>query len=194
MYVADPSGVTQNFGNKGALYISLNTKENVFGKIEQVKRIYNKHQPTIPFEYYFLDDAFNNLYQAEDRLATFFKYFTILAISIACLGLFGLVTFTTERRRKEIGIRTTLGASMRSVLTLISKEFIWIVIPGVLVATPVAWLSMDMRLSAFPYRITLSAVMFVTGGAVVIALALMTIWIQAAKAASANPVNSLRTE
>lgn len=194
MYVADPSGIAQSLGNKGALYIRLSTQENVPEMIEQVKRFYNKHQPTAPFEYYFLDDAFNSLYQAEDRLATFFKYFTVLAICIACLGLFGLVTFTTEKRRKEIGIRTILGASVRSVLTLISSEFIWIVIPGVLVAVPVAWLSMERWLSAFPYRITLSAPMFVTGGAVVIALALVTIGIQAMKAARANPAGSLRSE
>lgn len=194
MCVADPSVAAESLGNKGALYIRLSTKENVSEMIEQVKSSYNKHQPTAPFEYYFLDDAFNNLYQAEDRLAIFFKYFTILAICIACLGLFGLVTFTTEKRRKEIGIRTILGASVRSVLTLISREFVWMVIPGVLVATPVAWLSMNMWLSAFPYRITLSAATFVTGGAIVIALALVTIWIQASKAARANPVSSLRTE
>lgn len=194
MYVADPSSVSGSFGNAGALYVKLGTKENVSEMIAQMKTIYNKHQPTVPFEYYFLDDAFNGLYQAEDRLATFVKYFTMLAISIACLGLFGLVTFTTERRRKEIGIRTILGASMTSVLSLISKEFIWIVIPGVLVAAPLAWLSMDMWLSSFPYRITLSVLIFVTGGFVVIALALVTIWIQAAKAASGNPVSSLRSE
>jgi putative ABC transport system permease protein len=194
MYVADPSAVAESFGNKGALYIRLNTGENVFEMTEQVKRFYNKHQPTAPFEYYFLDDAFNNLYQAEDRLAMFFKFFTILAICIACLGLFGLVTFTTERRKKEIGIRTILGASVPSVLTLISREFVWMVIPGVLVATPLAWVSMDMWLSDFPYRISLSPAMFLTGGAIVIALALITIWLQAAKAASANPVTSLRTE
>lgn len=194
MYVADPSGVAENLGNKGALYIRLNATENVFEMVEQAKQIYNKHQPTAPFEYYFLDDAFNNLYQAEDRLAIFFKYFTILAICIACLGLFGLVTFTTEKRRKEIGIRTIMGASVRSVLTLISREFVWIVIPGVLVAAPLAWLSMDMWLSAFPYRITLSVPLFITGGTIIIALALMTIWIQAAKAARANPVSSLRSE
>lgn len=194
LYVADPSGVAENLGNKGALYIRLSTKENVFEMIQQVKSIYNKQQPTAPFEHYFLDDAFNNLYQAEDRLAIFFKYFTILAICIACLGLFGLVTFTTEKRRKEIGIRTILGASVRSVLMLISREFVWIVIPGVLLAAPVAWLSMDIWLSTFPYRINLSTAMFAGGGAIVTALALMTIWIQSAKAARANPVSSLRTE
>jgi len=194
MYVTDPSGVAENIGNKGALYVRLNATQNVFEMVEQAKQIYNRHQPTAPFEYYFLDDAFNNLYQAEDRLAIFFKYFTGLAICIACLGLLGLVTFTTEKRRKEIGIRTILGASVRSVLMLISREFVWIVIPGVLVAAPVAWLSMDMWLRAFPYRITLSTAMFVTGGSVVIALAFITIWIQAAKAAGASPVNSLRSE
>ncbi len=194
MYVAGASELTTTPGNKGALYIRLSTGDNVSKIIEQVRASYNKHQPVAPFEYYFLDDAFNNLYEAEDRLATFFRDFTILAIIIACLGLFGLVTFTTERRRKEIGIRTVLGASLRSLLALISKDFIWIVIPGVIVALPVAWLAMERWLNSFPYRITLSALMFVNGGAVVVALALMTIWVQAAKAARANPVNSLRNE
>src|SRR5688500_18677560 len=109
------------------------------------------------------------------------------------MGLLGLVTFTNEKRKKEIGIRTILSAAVLSVLALISREFVWMVIPGVLVAIPVAWLSMDMWLSAFPYRITLSTGMFITGGAIVIALAFVTIWIQAAKAASANPVTSLKS-
>lgn len=194
MYVADPSGLARTPGNEGALYIRLSTMDNINGIISQLRKVYNKHQPTVPFEYYFLDDAFNNLYQTEDRLATFFRYFTILAIVIACLGLFGLVTFTTERRRKEIGIRRVLGASIRSLLGLISRDFIWIVVAGMIVAAPVAWMAMDMWLSAFPYRITLSAAMFLTGGALVIGLALITIWIQAVKAARANPASSLRNE
>src|SRR5690606_6267927 len=194
MYVADPSNVAENLGDKGSIYIRLSNVKDAFAVVDQLKNIYNKREPAAPFEYYFLDDAFNNLYQAEDRLSTFFRYFTFLAISIACLGLFGLVTFTTERRKKEIGIRTVFGASVRAILSLITKEFTWIVIAGYGVAIPLAWWAMDRWLSDFAYRISLSATMFATGGSVVIGLALITIWLQAAKAARSNPLESLRTE
>ena len=194
MYVADPSKVAENLGDKGSIYIRLSNGERVFAVVDQLKNIYSKHQPAAPFEYYFLDDAFNNLYQAEDRLAAIFRYFTFLAICIACLGLFGLVTFTTERRKKEIGIRTVFGASVRAILSLITKEFAWIVIVGFAVAAPLAWWVMESWLSDFPYRIALSPEMFVAGGSIVIGLALTTIWLQAAKAARINPVESLRAE
>lgn len=194
MYVADPSKVAESLGDKGSIYIRLSNAERVIAVVDQLKSIYDKHQPTAPFEYYFLDDAFNNLYQAEDRLAAIFRYFTFLAICIACLGLFGLVTFTTERRKKEIGIRTVFGASVSAILSLITKEFAWIVIVGFAVAAPLVWWAMESWLSDFPYRIALSAAMFVAGGSVVIGLALITIWLQAARAAGANPVESLRSE
>jgi len=194
MYVADPSNVAENLGDKGSIYIRLSNVKDAFAVVDQLKYIYNKLEPAAPFEYYFLDDAFNNLYQAEDRLSTFFRYFTFLAISVACLGLFGLVTFTTERRKKEIGIRTVFGASVRAILSLITKEFAWIVIVGWALAIPLTWWAMDRWLSDFPYRISLSVTMFATGGSVVIGLALITIWLQAAKAARADPMESLRTE
>lgn len=194
MYVADPLKVTESFGDRGALYLRLSTGQDLFQMLDQVKSLYNKHHPIAPFEYYFLDEAFNNLFLTEDRLATFFNSFTFLAVCIACLGLFGVVTFTTERRKKEIGIRTVFGASVRQILSLITREFAWIVTVGVLLAMPLAWMAMDVWLRDFPYRIRLSAGMFIIGGAGFVALSLMTIWAQAGKAAKANPAKSLRTE
>lgn len=194
MSVVDYQSMSSLLGEHGSIYIRLNTSQDVFAQVKQIRGLYEKHKPTAPFESYFLDDAFNRLYQAEDRLATIFTAFTALAIVIACLGLFGLVTFTTERKTKEIGIRKVLGASVRAILVLVVREFGWIIAVSIAIATPLAAWSMEQWLSDFPYRIHLSWVAFGAAALIIVVLALGIILVQATRAASANPVDSLRSE
>jgi putative ABC transport system permease protein len=194
MNVSDHNITAPMLDDKGSIYIRMNTGSNIDDRINNIRLLFEKYQPTAPFEYYFLDDAFQNQYAAEQRLTTIFKVFTILAIVIACMGLFGLVTFATERKTKEIGIRKVLGASVQSILSLVTREFLGIVFVSLLLAVPLAWWAMDWWLSNFSYRISISLYVFVASGVCILILSLITISIQAAKAASVNPVNSLRNE
>jgi len=120
--------------------------------------------------------------------------FTILAIVVACLGLFGLITFTAEQRRKEIGIRKVLGSSVSSIVFLLAKDLVKLVLIAILIATPIAWLTMDKWLQDFAYRINIGWWIFGVAGFVALLIAFITVSYQAIKAAVANPVKSLRTE
>ena len=142
----------------------------------------------------FLDKDFQKNYMAETRLASIVTYFTIIAILISCLGLFGLATFTAEQRIKEIGVRKVLGASVTSIVTLLSKDFMKLVGISILIASPIAWYIMNKWLQEFAYRIHISWMVFVLTTLIAVAIALATISFQAIKAAIANPVKSLRTE
>ncbi len=194
MRIVDDNALSSLMGEYGSIYIRLSTSHDVFGQVKRIRDLYQQHQPTAPFESYFLDDAFNNLYEAEDRLANIFTGFTALAILIACLGLFGLVTFTTERKTKEIGIRKVLGASVRAILLLLLSEFGWIIAVSVAIATPLAAWVMERWLSDFPYRTHLPWPAFGAAALLIVVLALATILAQAGRAANANPVDSLRSE
>jgi putative ABC transport system permease protein len=146
------------------------------------------------FNYFFLDDEFNQQYRAEQRLGKLFILFSIFAIAIACLGLFGLASFTTEQRTKEIGIRKVLGASVTGITWLLSGDFLKLVLWSFAIAFPVSWWVMSRWLQDFAYRVSLSAWIFIVAGAGAIVIALLTVSVQAIKAALANPVNSLRSE
>ncbi len=147
-----------------------------------------------PFEYSFLDYDFQKNYEAESHLASIVGYFTLIAILISCLGLFGLATFSAEQRIKEIGVRKVLGASVTSIVTLLSKDFLKLVGIAVLIASPLAWFVMNKWLQDFAYRVNITWVVFVLTAFVAIMIALITISFQAIRAAVANPVKSLRTE
>ncbi|MEO6538788.1 MAG: FtsX-like permease family protein, partial [Ferruginibacter sp.] len=147
-----------------------------------------------PFDYSFLDEEFNALYQADRRMGAVFSLFTLLSIFVACLGLFGLATYTAEKRTKEIGIRKVLGASVPGVVQLLSKDFIRLVFIAALIAFPVAWWGMKKWLQDFAYRIEISWEVFVAAGVGVLLIALFTVGFKAIKAGTANPINSLRTE
>jgi putative ABC transport system permease protein len=187
---ADRNGL---LGERGSLYIRLQS-ENLMSTLTQIRSLYEAQRPTSPFEFYFLDDAFEQLYQEEDRMAWLFRAFTCLAIGVACLGLLGLVTFTTERKTREIGIRKVLGASEFSIVHLITGEFSLVMVVGIVFAIPIGWWAMETWLEKFPYRVELTATSFFVGGLLVLGLGLITITIQATKAALANPVKSLRSE
>ena len=149
--------------------------------------------PGEPFEYSFLDKDFQKNYIAENQEASIVSYFTIIAILISCLGLFGLATFSAEQRIKEIGVRKVLGASVASIVILFSKDFLKLVVIAVFIASPVAWLLMNKWLQSFAYRITINWMVFAITTFFALLIALITTSLQCIKAAMANPVKSLRT-
>jgi predicted permease len=162
--------------------------------IASVQRLYERYNPGFPFTFNFLDEAYQKQYDSETRVATLSKYFAGLAIIISCLGLFGLAAFTAQKRRKEIGIRKVVGASVSSITTMLSKDFLKLVMLSLLIAFPVSWWLMNNWLQSFAYRISISVFVFLIAGTLVILITVMTISFQAIKAAIANPVKSLRTE
>jgi putative ABC transport system permease protein len=150
--------------------------------------------PGIPFSYRFMSDSFDEMYRSEQRAGTIAMVFAVLAVFIACLGLFGLATYMAEQRNKEIGIRKVLGASVSNVVTMLSKEFLLLVLIASILAFPVAWWAMNKWLQDFEYRINISVWVFVIAAVLALLIALATVSFQAIKAALANPVKSLRTE
>lgn len=176
-------------------YISLkmNTKE-LSSTMAFVEKKWHELFPRNPYEYSFLDEEFNKQYIADENTGRTFLAFTGIAIFIACMGLFGLATFTAKQRTKEIGIRKALGASVASVVVLLSKDFIRLVIIAIVIATPVAWYAMDRWLEGFAYRIEIGWWMFALAGLLAIVIALLTVSFQSVKAALMNPVKSLRSE
>jgi len=155
---------------------------------------WKKLNPSEPFEYSFLDQDFQRNYEKEDRQAALINYFTIVAIIISCLGLFGLATFTAEQRTKEIGIRKVLGASVYGVVALLSTDFLKLVLIAVFIASPLAWLGMNKWLQNFAYQTSIGWQVFVLTCFIALFIAFATISFQAIKTAVANPVKSLRTE
>ena len=171
----------------------INSK-NIQPLIKQIENKWKAILPAMPFSYQFMDESFDNMYRAEQRVGKIAVSFAILAILIACLGLFGLVTFASEQRTKEIGIRKVLGASVNSIVTLLSKDLLLLVIIASLIAFPVAWYAMHNWLQDFAFRIDISWWVFVAAGMSSLLIAFITVCFQAIKAAMANPVKSLRTE
>ena len=150
--------------------------------------------PGYPFSYQFLDDAFDNMYRQEQRVGKIAIVFAVLAIFIACLGLFGLATYMAEQRTKEIGVRKVLGASVRNITTMLSKDFVKLVLIAALFAFPLAWWVMSLWLQDFAYRINISWWIFIVAAIIAFLIALVTVSFQAIRAAVANPVDSLRNE
>ena len=150
--------------------------------------------PGRPFSYQFLDEAFNKQYVNEDRFGKLFFNFSILAILISCLGLLGLSSYSTLQRTKEIGVRKILGASVSNITTLLSKEFVKLVLIALVIASPIAYWGMHTWLQSFAYRINIHWWVFMVAGLIALFIALFTVSFQAIKAAIANPVKSLRTE
>ena len=180
--------------NGGCLFVSINPQVNIPRFINQAKATYERYDFYTPFSYHFLDDAFDSLYKAEDRLLKILAAFTGFITFIASLGLFGLVAFMVVRRTKEIGIRKVLGASVTQVSLMLSKDFAKLVIVAIIIASPVAWWIMSKWMEGFAYRINISWWIFLVAGIIALLVALITVSLQAIKAAIANPVKSLRTE
>ncbi len=158
------------------------------------EKVFREFNPLYPYEYTFVDDSFEKTYRSEIMIGTLSRWFTGLAIFIACLGLFGLASFTAERRTKEIGIRKVLGASVPGVVGLLSREFVLLVLIAFFVATPVSWLLLQNWLDTFAYHTEMGAGIFVTAAAGVIAITYATVGYQSVRAALANPADALRME
>ena len=153
-----------------------------------------KVAPSQPFAYTFLDERFDRLYEAENRIGKIIGAFASLAIFIACIGLLGLATFTVQQRTKEIGVRKVLGANVTGIVGLLSKDFLKLVILALVIASPIAWFFMERWLQDFAYRIDIHWSVFALAGFVAVAIAFLTVSFQSVKAALANPVKSLRSE
>jgi len=159
-----------------------------------IESAWKKFAPEQPFEFSFLDQDFDALYRSEHQTGTIFEIFSALAILIACLGQLGLAAFVIEKRTKEIGVRKILGASVSSVVALLSKDFVKLVLIANVIAWPVASFIMNRWLENFAYRIEIGWWMFAVAGFIALLIALVTVSIQALKAALANPVEALRYE
>jgi putative ABC transport system permease protein len=183
------------FLRHGLSKISLKVgTENLSGTLSSIEEIYKKLFPGNPFLYAFEDASFATQYQNDQRFARLFGIFAALAVFIACLGLFGLVTFTARQRTKEIGVRKVLGATVPNVMALLSKDFIKLVTIGFLIAVPIAWYVMNRWLQGFAYRIEIGVGVFLLAGLTAVLIAMATVSWQSAKAAMVNPVDSLRNE
>jgi putative ABC transport system permease protein len=167
---------------------------NIPALLTDIKSLWKSFSPEVPFDYAFMDDAYNQLLEGDEKTGQLFSVFTFFAIFIACLGLFGLATYMAEQRTKEIGIRKVLGASVSGITQLLSKDFLKLIFVAIIIATPIAWYLMNKWLQEFAYRISINAWVFVLTGCVIILIAVLTVSFQAIKAAIANPVKSLRTE
>lgn len=162
--------------------------------LAQLESTWKKFLPNYPFDYQFLNEAYGKLYEAEQRQGRVFIGFAMLAILVACLGLFGLASFVTEQRRKEIGIRKVLGATTSGIVGMLSKEFVLLVILSLVIAAPLAYHFMEKWLEDFAYRIDIQWTVFVLAGLLAVGIAFLTVSFQSIKAALANPVKSLRSE
>jgi putative ABC transport system permease protein len=167
---------------------------NIPGSISTVEKVWRKYLPETPFDYSFLDTRFDKLYEAEQKQESIFTSFSLIAIFIACLGLFGLSAFTISQRIKEIGIRKVLGASVNNIVGLLSKDFLKLVFVAAVIAFPAAWFAMHKWLQDFAYRINIQWWVFILAGIIAAAVAFFTVGLQAARAATSNPVKNLRTE
>ncbi|MDB5024716.1 MAG: hypothetical protein JWP78_2471 [Mucilaginibacter sp.] len=176
------------------LFAKVKPHTNLPTLLNSIQNIYKKYDKDTPFNYTFMDDAFNKQYKAEDRLASIFSIFTGITILLAGMGLFGLAAFTIEQRTKEIGVRKILGASLSSIASLLSADFLKLVLLAILIGSPIAWWAMHGWLQNFAYRINIQWWMFAWAGLSAIIIAIITVSYHALKAAVANPVNSLRSE
>jgi ABC-type antimicrobial peptide transport system permease subunit len=184
-------------GSKGwfnVMHIKLNPANTTSQNLAKAEAIFKKYNPEYPFEYKFIDEEYAAKFEDEKRTGTLTALFAGLTIFISCLGLFGLAAYMAQNRIKEIGIRKVLGASVANITTLLSKDFLKLVIISLVIASPVAGWLMYKWLQDFPYRVHIEWWVFVIAGIAAVTIALFTVSFQAIKAATANPVKNLRTE
>lgn len=181
-----------SYDYKGVLSMRLSNNRSTSANMQTISAIFKKYDTEYPFEYRFAEESYENKFRIERITGTLSRLFGGLTIFIACLGLFGLVSFSAEQKTKEISIRKVLGAGINNIIYLLSREFFWLICIALLIAAPLAWISMNKWLTNYSYRISISGWVFVWAGFIIIAIALLTVGIQAMKAAVANPVKSLR--
>ncbi|MBN1273064.1 MAG: ABC transporter permease [Candidatus Aminicenantes bacterium] len=181
---------SQNFGHVSVKISS----QNINSTINHIKKTWEKLSPRYPFEFSFIDQRVDEMYQTEQKMAESFNYFALIAIFIACLGLFGLASFITEQKTKEIGIRKILGATAPKIISLLTKEFFLLLALANLMAWPLAWWGMNRWLKSFAYRIDLSVISFILAAVIVYLIAMVSVSSQFVRATRVNPADSLRYE
>jgi putative ABC transport system permease protein len=180
-------------GTSNVFYVKMR-HDNIASTIESIRKTYDSFKPVLPLNFHFLNEDFDNMYQAEQRINRIFSWFSFLAIIISCLGLIGLSSFMTERRTKEIGIRKINGARPVEIFSLLSGEYVLWVLISIIIACPVAWYAMHRWLQNFAYRINTDWWIFTLAGLIALIIALLTVSFQSYKAADKNPVEALRYE
>ena len=187
--------LTFNLSPEDSRFISLHLQSQQMAEtISKIEQQWQHIAPERPFNYFFLDESFDQQYRAETRFEKLFTYFAGLAIFIACLGLLGLISYTVVQRTKEIGIRKVLGATESSIVKLLSKDFLILILMAIIIATPIAWICLKQWLSNFAYRVEVQWWVFALSGGLAVVIALFAISFQTMKAAWMNPVDSLRNE
>jgi len=189
-----PSIFCMAYDHRNFAFLKINPLINTGDAVIKIENLFKKYSPSAPFEYKFVDEEFNKKFRTEERAGKLAGFFALLAILISCLGLFGLVSFITEKRTKEIGIRKVLGASVSTIVALLSKDFLKPVLIAAVIAFPIAWYAMSEWLQNFAYRTNIGWWIFIVASLMAVLIALITVSLQAIKAAIANPVKSLRTE
>ena len=192
--VIGPLVISPRKGDRRLALIKLKSGGELQQTVARIKKVYGAYASDYPFEYSFLDERFDELYRSEDKQETLLTLFSTIAISVACLGLFGLACYTAVKRKKEIGVRKVLGSSVENIVLLLSKDLLGPVLLGTAIALPVAYLVTRQWLQGFAYRIPLEWWLFVAAAMVGVVIALVTVSVQALKAAMANPTSALRSE
>jgi len=182
----------QDFGNN--MYVRLKREASISEALAAIRKVMKEHNPAFPLEYRFENDMFNDRFRNEELIGDLSKIFSILAIVISCLGLFGLSAFTVEQRKKEIGVRKVLGASISGIVRLLSRDMMRLILAALLIAVPFSWWVMHRWLEKFAYRIDIGLWIFALAGLIVFLIAMLTVSFQSIRAATLNPVKSLRTE
>jgi ABC-type antimicrobial peptide transport system permease subunit len=188
MFIGGPSEWCQ------IMHIKLNGANRMSDNLAQAEQIFKQYNPAYPFEYNFIDEEYARKFQNEQKIGSLITWFAGLTIFISCMGLFALVAYMAERRRKEIGIRKVLGASIKNITFLLSKEFLILVLISIAVATPIAWWAMEKWLSNYAYRTNIPWWLFIVVGCLSLCIALLTVGFQAVKAATENPVKAIKSE
>jgi ABC-type antimicrobial peptide transport system permease subunit len=176
------------------VHFKLNPAHSTATDLALAEKIYHKYNPAYPFEYKFADESYAQKFKAEQQTTKLSALFAALTIFISCLGLFALAAYTAETRIREIGVRKVLGATVTSIATLLTRDFILLVLIAFLIAAPVAWFVMNNWLLNYGYRVSIGWDTFALSGLLAVAIAAITVSYQSVKAALANPVKSLRTE
>jgi len=177
----------------GTILIRL-TSGNVPGSLKSVEKVWNEVIPEYPLDYSFIDQDYDNLFKAQIRLTGLLRYFTILAVIIACLGLYGLSSYSAERRTNEIGIRKVMGANSLMVMFTLSREFLLLVLISLVIALPLGWIIVESLLKQFAYRINLDLMVFAGIAAGAVLIAMLTVSYHAYKATGINPADALKIE
>jgi ABC-type antimicrobial peptide transport system permease subunit len=176
------------------IHFKLNPSSPVSESLRRAEQVFRKFNPQYPFEYKFVDEAYAQKFDDQKRTGKLAALFAGLTIFISCLGLFGLAAYMAQNRIKEIGVRRVLGASVNNIATLLSKDFMKLVVIALLIASPLAWWAMHTWLQDFEYRVAIEWWVFASAGFLSVVIALATVGYQAIRAATSNPVKSLRTE